>query len=99
MRGGSMNYICYKLEEQISCLCDKELEEMTQDFANLLHDCEWWHSCDSCEKDYRKTAREFKKKWFNGDRTERLEKIVNESCDNLKNRLLEVIGVEGKKCQ
>lgn len=32
--------------------------------VDLLHDLEWWQSCDCDEKRYRESVTKFKKKWF-----------------------------------
>lgn len=81
MSGGSFGYkytdIRYTYE---GCMRDEELEELLQDFCDLLHDLEWWVSGDYSEDGYRKSATEFKKKWLNGyddntnARVERLKK-------------------------
>lgn len=81
MSGGSFNY----KYSDIRCtyeghMCDEELEELLQDFCDLLHDLEWWESGDTLEEDYRKSVTVFKKTWLNGHddntnaRVERLKK-------------------------
>ena len=92
MSGGSMDYICCKLESSVSgMLMDKELEEMLKDFVALLHDCEWAHASDISEEKYFETVKKFKDKWF-GNRDERLKDIVNQSIEELKLELMRMIG-------
>ena len=64
MSGGSMEYICYKIEEYSADLCDHELTDLAKDMAEVYHDAEWWHSGDIFEETYRKTVAKFKKKWL-----------------------------------
>ena len=46
MSGGSMDYLCYRVEEQASQMGDRELSELIKDVAELLHDREWYLSGD-----------------------------------------------------
>ena len=65
MSGGSHDYIYSALLNQCQDkMRDEELNEMIVDFATVLHDLEWWCSGDIGEDDYRKSATDFKKKWF-----------------------------------
>lgn len=98
MSGGSMNYIYCRFEEEVvGHMHDVELDEMMQDIAELLHDCEWWHSGDICEDTYRKTVKKFKAKWLQGGscRTKRLEKIIDDRLVAVRKELRQAIGAEG----
>ena len=65
MSGGSLNYICYTIENNLSGeMRDEVMNEFVKDFADLTHDLEWWLSADYGEETYRKTLKEFKDKWF-----------------------------------
>lgn len=94
MSGGSMNYAYINVEEYAYMLEDRELIEFAKDFAQLLHDCEWYHSSDTDRERYLKTVKEFKDKWFKSDRNERLARYINEIYDNAKRECLELIGGE-----
>lgn len=87
MSGGSFNYmytnIRYTYEGYMQ---DNELEELLQDFCDLLHDLEWWKSGDYSEDGYRKSATEFKKKWLNG-----YDDNTNARVERLKKNLIEQI--------
>jgi hypothetical protein len=65
MSGGSFNYTCFRVENEYSGrMQDEELNEMLVDFCEVLHDLEWWQSCDISEEQYRETVAKFKNKWF-----------------------------------
>lgn len=98
MSGGSMDYICYKIEEYANDLEDKELIELAKDFAKVFHDAEWYHSGDYSEGTYNQSIIEFKEKWLRNDGTERLKELINKTIDETKTNLLNMIG-EGKYCK
>ena len=69
MSGGSYNYICDKLSmECAGSMYDAEMNDLIEDLCKVLHDLEWWQSCDSSEEVYRETVAKFKEKWFQGPR-------------------------------
>lgn len=84
MSGGSMDYICWKIEEYSERLADKELMELAKDMAKVFHDAEWWECADIGEGRYRKTVAEFKKKWFEASREERLLHYIDDAVYDLK---------------
>lgn len=95
MSGGSYNYIYYKLEEEcVGRMFDNELNDMIKDLCKLLHDLEWWQSSDCCEDTYRKSVNEFKTKWFNGNREERLKEYIDNNIKLCKQQLYDLIGLE-----
>lgn len=95
MSGGSMCYVYATLEsEAVGRMGDAELDELMRDVAALLHDCEWWHSGDTCEETYRKTVAKFKRKWFGKTRSARLERLIDERIANARKECLQMIGVE-----
>lgn len=65
MSGGSLNYICYTIEDVlVGEMYDEFMNEFVKDFAELTHDLEWWLSADYGQEKYRKSLKEFKDKWF-----------------------------------
>jgi len=69
MSGGSYNYLYSRIkDEYVGDMFDEEIEEMTIDFCQVLHDLEWWQSCDYSEDRYRESLKNFKEKWFKGKR-------------------------------
>ena len=92
MSGGSYNYQYSQVDEEyVGHMYDKELDDMMKDLVDVLHDLEWWQSDDHSEEQYRKTVREFKVKWFNTDRNERLTKYIDEAMEKLAVELHEMI--------
>lgn len=62
MSGGSHNYICFRIEEDlVGKMHDRELDALMADVAKLAHAVEWWESGDTDEDDYRKAVSSFKK--------------------------------------
>lgn len=95
MSGGSMNYICYEVKEYaVGMMEDAELDDLMNDVSTLLHDCEWWHSGDTCEETYRKSIARFKAKWFSktAQRSKRLEKLIDEKIDQVRKECRQMIG-------
>lgn len=93
MSGGSHNYICWKIEEElVGQMHDAELDDLMQDIANLAHSLEWAESGDTSIKDYKEDAKAFKTKWFKGNRNERLKGYIDEQIDALKSELIDLIG-------
>ena len=97
MSGGSYNYIyCKLLDECGGRMYDMEMNDMVHDLVGVLRSLEWWQSGDSSEDEYRKAVADFKKKWFQGDRCERLKGYIDTEIENTRNRLLELVGEDGE---
>ena len=93
MSGGSYSYkYCEVDDYYVGAMYDEELNEMMKDLVEVLHDVEWWQSCDIGEDDYRKTVKEFKDKWFNTDRSERLKPIIDRRINEVRTELINMIG-------
>lgn len=65
MSGGSLDYVCYKVDDAARYVKDKEVRELLRDVANLLHDLEWSQCDDISEEDYLESLKNFKEKWIN----------------------------------
>lgn len=97
MSGGSYGYECYRVEEAyVGHMYDHEMNLLMFDLVKVLHDLEWWQSGDYGEEAYQKTLSEFKEKWFDGDRVERLQNIITEETDKLRTELMAMIGMDGE---
>ena len=57
MSGGHYNYMCCRIEDEyVDRMYDSQLNEMMKDLCKLLHDLEWWKSCDYSEDTYRRNS-------------------------------------------
>lgn len=98
MSGGSYDYIYCKLDEECANrMYDAEMNDLIKDLCSVLHALEWWQSGDSSEERYRKCLSEFKKKWFGGDREDRLKGYIDNQINIVKNELYNLIGLDGGK--
>ncbi len=86
MSGGSMDYLCYKVEDAAEQIPDIELAALCKDFGKLLHDIEWYTSGDTSVKDYTEAVNAFKTKWFKIPREERLKTILDAEFEQLKSK-------------
>lgn len=88
MSGGSYNYMYSRIEyEYAGKMHDSQLNVMMNDLVDLLHDLEWWQSCDCDEKTYRESVKKFKKKWFKQTKID-VQKQIESEFEKTKNELL-----------
>lgn len=88
MSGGSYNYMYCRIEDEyVGRMFDSQLDNMMKDLVKVLHDLEWWESCDYSEDTYRKTVTEFKKKWFKQTKID-VQKQIESKFERTKNELL-----------
>lgn len=66
---------------------DSQLNAMMNDLCELLHDLEWWQSCDYSEDTYRESVKKFKKKWFRQTKID-VQKQIESEFERTKNELL-----------
>lgn len=92
MSGGSMDYVCYRVEEQASQMGDRELSELIKDVAELLHDREWYLSGDYGEDTWEESVRKFKRKWFDKPREDRLKALIEQTFNEAKQECMSMIG-------
>lgn len=93
MSGGSYSYIYSSLSSECEGkMYDAEMNDLIKDLCEVLHDLEWWQSCDISESDYRNTLTKFKAKWFKGDRQERLKGYIDEQIGIVRSQLYSLIG-------
>ena len=92
MSGGSYNYIYSRLSSVCeNRMYDAEMDDLIKDSCEVLHDLEWWQSYDLSEEEYRKTLSAFKKKWFKGDREQRLKGYIDEQLSIVRSQLCSLI--------
>lgn len=93
MSGGSRNYICFQMEEELAGrMNDPEINDLMDDIIKLAHSIEWAESGDTDMEDYRKDVQNFKNKWFKQPRKDRLKKYIDESLEKEREDLYLVIG-------
>ncbi|MBR6968516.1 MAG: hypothetical protein IKH78_08280 [Ruminococcus sp.] len=98
MSGGSKNYICYKIEAELcGQMHDDEINDLMEDIKKLAHDLEWWISSDISKERYFETVKEFKKKWFESTRDERLKDYVDRKTKELRDDLYILIGLKNRE--
>ena len=94
MSGGSMGYICYRLEEASELTHDIEIRHLLKDLSELLHDEEWAFSCDYSMDTYYKSLAKFKKKWFEQPRRDRLKKYIDDALEQQRKELYLMCGIK-----
>lgn len=88
MSGGSYNYMYSRInDEYVGRMHDLQLDEMMKDLVDLLHDLEWWQSCDCDEKRYREAVIKFKKKWFKQTKID-VQKQIELEFEKTKDELM-----------
>lgn len=91
MSGGYFDYLCFKIAETYEgCMEDPVLDAMLVDFVKVLHDLEWYKSCDIGPDDYHRTANWFKNKWI-GRPAPILRDVVEQEMRNMRKRLLTAV--------
>lgn len=93
MSGGSCDYVCYKIEDQlVGRMEDAELDDLMKDIVTLAHDLEWYLSSDTGEETYRASVKRFKDKWFKINRETRLKGYIDERIEKTRQDLLKMVG-------
>lgn len=93
MSGGSHDYICYRIEnELVGSMHDIELDDLMKDIAELAHDVEWYDSGDYGYETYEECVKKFKDKWFKTSREERLKGYIDTAINDLREELHRMIG-------
>lgn len=95
MSGGSHQYICWKIEEElVGKMHDRELDDLMRDIAELAHDLEWYDSGDYGYETYGESIKKFKDKWCKSNRTKRLQGYIDKGIEQLRDELYTMIGVK-----
>lgn len=96
MSGGSWSYSYLTIDDAARSMAswDIELAELLRDLSEVCHDCEWADSSDYSKEDALESIREFRKKWFEATREQRLQRYVDEGIERLRSDLARVMGGE-----
>lgn len=73
---------------------DREISELIYDVFQLIHDYDWYASCDTGKEDYLQAKAKFKKKWFGTKRGLRIKRYVDAAVEELKQELYEMNGLK-----
>ena len=95
MSGGSFDYKDQELLNEIfdyeeKCsnkFEDMEISELVWDVLNLIHEYDWYHAGDTGEDKWLKAKIDFKNKWFNSNREERIQRYIDNALSNAKEEL------------
>ena len=93
MDGERRNYISYQIEDKLcGRMQDDELNELAEDIKCLTYYMDE-NTKDIADKEgYFKAVADFKKKWFGGERSERLKKYIDKHFRQLHGKLYQLIG-------
>ena len=99
MSGGRFGYYNKYLKDEMfayddrpnNVMEDDEISELVWDVLELIRVFDYYCCKDTGRDTYIKRKNEFKKKWF-GNRSERLEQIVDKKIDQLREEVKEMIG-------
>lgn len=103
MSGGRFNYLDSQLKGEIfsygsnkptNVFEDKEISELVWDVLNLIHAFDWYESGDTGRDSYLKAKEEFKKKWLQGDKDQRMKRYIDEVIEDARHELYETCGIE-----
>lgn len=93
----TLRYDIFGYEDKpVNVFEDKEISELVWDVFDLIHDLDWYKSCDTCEETYIKKKLAFKKKWFESSRRDRIKRIIDESLNETKEELYKTFGLVSK---
>lgn len=94
MSGGSFNYKFKEVKDIYEGkLEDGEMNDLLLDFVKVLKALEWWKSEGCSEQRYRDEIYNFKFKWFDTPREERLKRYIDEGLNDIATQLYKMIGV------
>ena len=99
MSGGKFGYYNKYLKDEMfayddrpnNVMEDDEISELVWDVLELIRVFDYYSCSDTDRDTYIKRKKEFKKKWF-GNRSERLEQIVDKKIEQFREEVKEMIG-------
>lgn len=105
MSGGLYDYRDLDLKNEIfgwnrekgNVFEDKEITELIYDVFGLIHEFDWYQSGDTDEEDYLIAKKNFKEKWFETPAEMRIQNIIDNSIEELREELYKTYGIERKK--
>lgn len=102
MSGGRFQYLDSSLmdaifgysEKPTNVFEDKEISVLVWDVLNLIHEYDWYICGDTGEDDWLKAKAEFRQKWFETARKDRLKKFIDETAEEFRQEMYKMIGVK-----
>lgn len=86
-----------KTAREIDPMEDIELSDLVYDVFCLIHSADWYKSGDNSEETYRNDVEAFKQKWFKNERSDRLKEYVDAAVEELRDKLMVMIGEQEAK--
>lgn len=107
MSGGHFDYIDERCKNEIfgwiddgdrvpNIFEDREISELVYDVFNLIHDYDWYRCGDTGKGTWLERKSDFKHKWLQ-NRGVRVQRIVDEAIDSIREELYETYGIERKE--
>ena len=101
MSGGHFDYLDGRLKDEIfgyedkvkNVFEDREISELVFDVLDLIHEFDWYCSCDTSKETYLKAKAKFKRKWFS-NRGVRIKRTIDTAIDEVRAELYETYGIE-----
>lgn len=84
-------------DEPINVFEDEVISELVWDVFDLIHSFDYYKSCDTSKDAYLKDKAAFKKKWLGKSKGSVARKIVDESIEDLRQKLYETFGLKGEE--
>lgn len=105
MSGGRFDYIDSRCKEEIfgwsekptNVFEDREISELIWDVFDLIHEYDWYASCDTSEEKYLSAKDAFKKKWLKHDE-QRVQMVIDNAIDEVRKELYKTYGVKQTDC-
>ena len=84
-------------DEPINVFEDEVISELVWDVFDLIQSLDCYKSCDTSKDEYLKDKAAFKKKWLGKSKGSVARKIVDESIEDLRQKLYETFGLKGEE--
>ena len=102
MSGGHFDYKDSSLKAEIFGWADKptnqfedlEISHLVWDVLDLIHEYDWYTCGDTGKEDWLKAKAEFKKKWFETDRSKRIKEVIDKVIEDARNELYQTFDIE-----
>lgn len=84
-------------DEPINVFEDEVISELVWDVFDLIQSFDYYKSRDTSKDSYLKDKAAFKKKWLGKSKGSVARKIVDESIEDLRQKLYETFGLKGEE--